>query len=156
VESVVADDYPPAVPEVDAKLVRICLDHGYALLTVDANLAKAAALAGVPVLNLHALAQAVRPPVTAGDEVQVLALKPGKEPGQAVGYLDDGTMVVIEGARGLVGQEVSVTITSVLTTANGRMVFAHPLNAGPSARATGVGPAAVHSAAVRAGTDRRS
>ena len=126
VDVVVTDDDAPGVPEVDAKLVRICLDHDYALLTVDTNLAKAAHLAGAAVLNLHALALAVRPPVTAGDEVTVLATKPGKEPGQAVGYLDDGTMVVIETARHLVGREVTVTITSVLTTANGRMVFARP------------------------------
>ncbi|MGZ6825298.1 MAG: PIN domain-containing protein, partial [Mycobacteriales bacterium] len=73
----------PAVPEVDGKLVRICLDRGTALLTLDTNLAKAAALAGVQVLNLHALALALRPPVTAGEDVTVLLLKPGKEPGQA-------------------------------------------------------------------------
>jgi uncharacterized protein YacL len=137
VDVVVTDDDAPDVPEVDAKLVRICLDHGYALLTVDTNLAKAAQLAGVDVLNLHALALAVRPPVTAGDEVSVLATKAGKEPGQAVGYLDDGTMVVIETARHLVGRELTVTITSVLTTANGRMVFARPV-AEPS-QVTGTG-----------------
>jgi hypothetical protein len=87
------------VHEVDAKLVRICLDRGAALLTLDTNLAKAAALAGVRVLNLHALALAMRPPVAAGDDVPVLLLKAGKEAGQAVGYLDDGSMVVVEGGR---------------------------------------------------------
>ena len=96
------------MPEVDAKLVRICLDRGAALLTLDTNLAKVAALAGVRVLNLHALALALRPPVVAGDEVSVLLLKAGKEPGQAVGYLDDGTMVVVERARDAVGQEAHV------------------------------------------------
>jgi len=114
------------VPDVDAKLVRTCLDRGAALLTLDTNLAKAAALAGVRVMNLHALALSLRPPVTAGDVVRVLLLKAGKEPGQAVGYLDDGTMVVAERARDLLGHEAAVTVTSVLTTANGRMVFAHP------------------------------
>jgi uncharacterized protein YacL len=113
----------PAVPEVDAKLVRTCLDLDAALLTLDTNLARAAALAGVQVLNLHALALALRPPVAAGDVVQVLLLKAGKEPGQAVGHLDDGSMVVVEQARALVGTEASVAVTSVLTTANGRMVF---------------------------------
>ena len=91
----------PDVPEVDAKLVRICLDRNAALLTLDTNLARAASLAGVRVMNLHALALALRPPVSAGDEVTVLLIKPGKEPGQAVGYLDDGTMVVVEHARGV-------------------------------------------------------
>ncbi len=113
----------PAVPEVDGKLVRICLDQAAALLTLDTNLAKVAALAGVKVLNLHALALALRPPVTAGEEVPVLLLKAGKEAGQAVGYLDDGSMVVVEGARDRIGKELSVLVTSVVTTANGRLVF---------------------------------
>jgi uncharacterized protein YacL len=126
IEFEVIDDEVPGVAEVDAKLVRLCIDREAALLTLDTNLAKAAALAGVQVLNLHALAQALRPPVTAGDEVPVLLLKPGKEAGQAVGYLDDGTMVVSERSRELIGREVSVRVTSVLTTANGRLVFAHP------------------------------
>lgn len=113
----------PAVHEVDAKLVRICLDRDCALLTLDTNLARAAALAGIAVLNLHALALALRPAVAAGDEVGVLLLKAGKEAGQAVGYLDDGSMVVVERARDRIGSEVPVTVTSVLTTANGRLVF---------------------------------
>ncbi len=116
----------PGVPEVDAKLVRICLDRGAALLTLDTNLAKVAGLAGVRVMNLHTLALALRPPVGAGDEVSVLLLKPGKESGQAVGYLDDGTMVVAERSRDGIGREASLRVTSVLTTANGRMVFAKP------------------------------
>jgi uncharacterized protein YacL len=122
----VLDEEVPGVPEVDAKLVRICLDRPAALLTLDTNLARAASLAGVRVLNLHALALALRPPVGAGDEVTVLLSKPGKESGQAVGYLDDGTMVVVEQARSSVGRDMSVRVTSVLTTANGRMVFARP------------------------------
>lgn len=113
----------PEVPEVDGKLVRLCLDQKAALLTLDTNLARVASLAGVRVMNMHALALSMRPPVIAGDEVSVLLLKPGKEAGQAVGYLDDGTMVVVENARENVGQEAHVNVTSVLTTANGRMVF---------------------------------
>jgi uncharacterized protein YacL len=120
----VLDDEVPGVAQVDAKLVRICLDRNAALLTLDSNLAKVAALAGVHVMNLHALAIALRPPVGAGDDVTVLLLKPGKESGQAVGYLDDGTMVVVERARDAIGSEIPVQVTSVLTTANGRMVFA--------------------------------
>jgi uncharacterized protein YacL len=124
----VLNDEVPEVAEVDAKLVRLCLDRGAALLTLDTNLARAAALAGVRVLNLHSLAIALRPPVSAGDDVPVLLLKPGKEAAQAVGYLDDGTMVVVERGKHLIGREVSVNVTSVLTTANGRMVFAHPVD----------------------------
>ncbi len=123
VELEVLDLDVPGVHEVDAKLVRICLDRGAALLTLDTNLAKAASLAGVRVLNLHALSLAMRPPVAAGDEVPVLLLKAGKEAGQAVGYLDDGSMVVVERGRSRVGQEAQVLVTSVLTTANGRLVF---------------------------------
>jgi uncharacterized protein YacL len=126
VEVLVIDDEAPGVPEVDAKLVRIALDRRVGLLTLDTNLARSAALAGVKVMNLHALALALRPPVVAGDEVTVLLTKPGKESGQAVGYLDDGTMVVVERAREGIGAEARVQVTSVLTTANGRMVFARP------------------------------
>ncbi len=125
----IVEDEAPGVPEIDAKLVRIALDREVALLTLDTNLAKAAALAGVRVLNLHALALALRPPVQAGDDVTVLLLKPGKEPGQAVGYLDDGTMVVAERSRDRIGGEAALRVTSVLTTANGRLVFAQPLGA---------------------------
>lgn len=123
----------PAVAEVDAKLVRLCLDDEASLVTLDTNLARAAALAGVAVLNLHSLGLALRPPVGSGDEVTVLLTKPGKEHGQAVGYLDDGTMCVVERARGSVGEERVVRVTSVLTTANGRMVFAEPASRATSA-----------------------
>ena len=134
VELEVIDDEAPGVPEVDAKLVRIALDRDAALLTLDTNLAKAAALAGVRVLNLHALGLALRPPVQSGDEVSVLLIKPGKEAGQAVGYLDDGTMVVAERSRAKIGAEAQVVVTSVLTTANGRMVFARPVGEPAEAR----------------------
>jgi uncharacterized protein YacL len=120
-------DEAAEVPEVDAKLVRICLDRGAALLTLDTNLAKAAGLAGCRVMNLHALTLALRPPVGAGDQVNVLLTRAGKEPGQGVGYLDDGTMVVVERSRERVGREVHVAVTSVMTTANGRLVFARPV-----------------------------
>ncbi|MCU1678996.1 MAG: PilT protein domain protein [Frankiales bacterium] len=124
----VLDDPVPSVPEVDAKLVRICVDRTMALLTLDTNLARVAAISGVRVLNVHALTLALRPPVLTGDEVHVLLTKPGREGGQAVGYLDDGTMVVAERCRHRVGEDVVLRVTSVLTTANGRMVFAHPID----------------------------
>lgn len=117
-------DAAPEVPEVDAKLVRMCLDRPAALLTLDTNLARAAALSGCRVMNLHALALALRPPVAAGEVVHVQLTRPGKEQGQGVGYLDDGTMVVVEKARDHIGSEVTATVTSVLVTANGRLVFA--------------------------------
>jgi uncharacterized protein YacL len=135
IDVVVIDDVVPGVPEVDAKLVRLAIDKDAALLTLDTNLAKAAGIAGVRVLNLHALALALRPPVAAGDEVSVLVTKTGKEPGQGVGYLDDGTMVVIERGREFVGHELHVQVTSVLTTANGRLVFGRQVgDSGPTGR----------------------
>ncbi len=117
-------DEAPDAPEVDAKLVRIAHERDAVLLTLDSALAKVAALAGCRVMNLHALTLALRPLVTAGDAVSVLLTRAGKEAGQGVGYLDDGTMVVVERSREQVGSEVSVQVTSVLTTANGRLVFA--------------------------------
>jgi uncharacterized protein YacL len=111
------------IPEVDGKLVRMALDRGVALLTLDTNLARVASLAGCRVMNLHALAIALRPPVTAGDSIRVVLTRPGKETGQGVGYLDDGTMIVVERGRAHVGQEVACVVTSVLVTANGRLVF---------------------------------
>lgn len=125
----VVPDEAPEVPAVDAKLLRMTLDRGAALLTLDTNLAKAAALAGCRVMNLHALTLALRPPVSAGDSVTVHLTRAGKEPGQAVGYLDDGTMLVVERSRDRIGRDVEVLVTSVLTTANGRMVFARRTDA---------------------------
>jgi uncharacterized protein YacL len=141
--SVVADEHPE-VTEVDGKLMRLCLDEGYALLTLDTNLAKAASIAGVRVLNLHALSLALRPPVVAGEDVTVQLIKAGREPGQGVGYLDDGTMVVVERGRSHVGRDLLVRVTSVVTTANGRLVFAHPADDQPERVADG--PTAVHRA----------
>jgi uncharacterized protein YacL len=126
VELIPIGDEAPAVTEVDAKLVRMSIDRAAALLTLDTNLAKAASLAGVRVLNLHALGLAMRPLVVVGDDVDVHLIKAGKEAGQGVGYLEDGTMVVTEQSRDRLGEDVRVTVTSVLTTANGRMVFARP------------------------------
>ncbi len=120
---VIRDD-PAGVTEVDAKLVQICLRRKVALLTLDQHLADAAGLAGVSVLNLHALAKAMAAPVTSGDVVDVHLARAGKEPGQAVGHLPDGTMVVVQRADHLIGDTVDVHITSVTTTSHGRLVFA--------------------------------
>lgn len=120
---VISDD-PAGVADVDAKLVQICLQRKVALLTLDQHLADAAALAGVSVLNLHALATAMAAPVRAGDTVSVHLARAGKEAGQAVGHLADGTMVVVQRADHLIGDTVRVELTSVTTTSHGRLVFA--------------------------------
>jgi uncharacterized protein YacL len=120
---VIADD-PVGVADVDAKLVQICLRRKVSLLTLDQHLADAAALAGVSVLNLHALAVAMAAPVTSGDQVEVHLARAGKESGQAVGHLADGTMVIVQRADHLIGDTVRVELTSVTTTSHGRLVFA--------------------------------
>jgi len=120
---IIGDD-PVGVSEVDAKLVQICLRRKVALLTLDQHLADAAGLAGVAVLNLHALAKAMAAPVTSGDVVEVHLARAGKEAGQAVGHLVDGTMVVVQRADHRIGDTVDVHITSVTTTSHGRLVFA--------------------------------
>ncbi|MFW6359448.1 MAG: PIN/TRAM domain-containing protein [Chroococcales cyanobacterium] len=111
---------------VDAKLVRLTQDINGTLLTNDYNLSKVANLQRVPILSVNDLAQALRPIYLPGDTLDVKVLKQGKEPAQGVGYLDDGTMVVIEEGREYVGEEVQVIVTSALQTSAGRMIFGKP------------------------------
>lgn len=120
---VTEQDYPE-IAAVDAKLVAMARDRHASLITVDANLERVAEVQGVRVLNLHALSETLRPPVLPGDGLEVSLVKPGKEQRQAVGYLADGTMVVVEDARDRIGRDVRVEVTSILSTAHGRMVFA--------------------------------
>ncbi|MEW6497238.1 MAG: PIN/TRAM domain-containing protein [Cyanobacteriota bacterium] len=109
---------------VDAKLVRFTQEINGTLMTNDYNLSKVANLQKVPVLNVNDLAQAVRPIYLPGDTIELKILKEGKEPAQGIGYLDDGTMVVVEEASNRVGDEVRVVVTSALQTSAGRMIFA--------------------------------
>jgi uncharacterized protein YacL len=109
---------------VDARLVRLAKERGGALVTNDSGLARVAAALDVPVRSIHALAEAMRPEVVAGDRVPVRLTRRGREKGQAVGYLDDGTMVVVEEADHLLGDTVTVTVTNSLQTSTGRLIFA--------------------------------
>ncbi|HTY45990.1 MAG TPA: PIN domain-containing protein [Patescibacteria group bacterium] len=113
----------PETAEVDAKLVKLAKLLGAKILTVDFNLNRVASIQGIKVLNINELANALKPVVFPGEEMRVKLIKEGKEHNQAVGYLDDGTMVVVEDARRLIGQEVKVLVTSVLQTQAGRMIF---------------------------------
>ncbi|MFH0913109.1 MAG: PIN domain-containing protein [Candidatus Omnitrophota bacterium] len=113
----------PDVKEVDAKLVKLAKLLEAKILTVDFNLNRVASLQGIKVLNINELANALKPVVFPGEQMQIKLLKEGKEHNQAVGYLDDGTMVVVEDARKLLGQDVKVVVTSVLQTQAGRMIF---------------------------------
>ena len=123
----VLEDDVPGESEVDRKLLAVARARGADLVTTDFNLAKVAAVEGVAVLNLNELARALRPVVLPGETLQVTIVKEGKEAGQGVGYLDDGTMVVVEQARSAVGRTLPVVVTSGLQTAAGKMFFARPL-----------------------------
>lgn len=110
--------------EVDIKLLKLAEELGGKVLTNDFNLNKVAELQGVQVLNINELANAVKPIVLPGEEMTVLVVKDGKESNQGLAYLDDGTMIVVEGGKKYIGDLVAVTVTSVLQTAAGRMIFA--------------------------------
>jgi len=109
---------------VDAKLVRMARERGAKLVTNDYNLNRVAHVEGVSVLNVNELAGAVKPVVLPGEELHVSIVRDGKEAHQGVGYLDDGTMIVVENGRRLIGEDTDVQVTSVLQTVAGRMIFA--------------------------------
>ena len=114
------------IAEVDSKLVRLGQLVGGKIVTNDYNLNKVSELQGVPVLNVNELANAVKPVVVPGESMRVTVVKDGKEQGQGVAYLDDGTMIVIEGGHRHLNQNIDVEVTSALQTAAGRMIFAKP------------------------------
>ena len=114
------------VAEVDTKLVKLAQRLSAKILTNDYNLNKVAELHGVKVLNINELANAIKPVVLPGEEMVVQVVKDGKESGQGVAYLDDGTMIVVDGGRRYMNQTITVLVTSVLQTAAGRMIFARP------------------------------
>ncbi len=119
---VTEEDFPH-VKEVDAKLVVLAKKVGAKIVTNDLNLNKVAELQGVRVLNINELCNALRPVVLPGETIRVFVLKEGKEAGQGVAYLDDGTMIVVDNARRYIGRNVDVIVTSVLQTTAGRMIF---------------------------------
>lgn len=124
----IADAEIPEELEVDAKLVRLGKTMQAPILTNDHGLGRVAEIQGVRVLNLNELANAVKTLVLSGEEVSLRITQEGKEAGQGVGYLDDGTMVVVEGGRRYVGSQIVVVVTRVLPTVAGRLVFAQPKN----------------------------
>lgn len=115
-------DYPD-LSEVDVKLLRLCRDSGGTVVTNDYNLNKVAGVTGIRVLNINDLSNAVKPILMAGEELTVQIVREGKEPGQGVAYLDDGTMIVVENGRRSVGETVTAVVTTVLQTSAGRMIF---------------------------------
>ena len=122
----IVDDDAPGIPEVDGKLVELAKARSRAVLTNDFNLNRVAELQGVRVLNINSLANAVKPAVLPGEELRVRVIQEGKEAGQGVGFLDDGTMIVVEGGARFIDRDLDVSVTRVLQTVAGRMIFAHP------------------------------
>ncbi len=118
----------PSVKEVDQKLINLAKDTGFTILTNDFNLNKVAEVHSIQVLNVNQLANALKPVVLPGEIMRVQVIKEGKEANQGVAYLDDGTMVVVDNGKKCMGKTVDVTVTSVLQTTAGRMIFASNKN----------------------------
>jgi uncharacterized protein YacL len=122
----IVEDDVPEVAEVDAKLVALARARSRVILTNDFNLNRVAELQGVRVMNINSLANAVKPAVLPGEELRVRVIQEGKEAGQGVGFLDDGTMIVVEGGARHIDRDLDVSVTRVLQTVAGRMIFAQP------------------------------
>ena len=114
----------PSIKEVDTKLIELAKEVRGKIITNDSNLNKVAQLQGIDVLNINELANSLKPVVLPGEEMNVKILKEGKEMGQGVAYLDDGTMIVVDNGRRNIGKTIDVIVTSVLQTPAGRMIFA--------------------------------
>ena len=123
----VTDGQDSGPADAELRLLHLAKEAGAAVLVSGSGLDKLAAASGVTVLNLMALASALRPAVLPGEKLRVQVVKAGREPGQGVGYLPDGTMIVVEEGDGLIGQTVDATVTSALQTSGGRMIFARPV-----------------------------
>ncbi len=126
----ITDTDVEGIVEVDSKLVKLAQDWHCPIITNDFNLNRVAELQGVKVLNINELANAVKPVLLPGEDIYIKIMQDGKELGQGVGYLDDGTMIVVEGGRQYMNMQVEVTVTRVLQTVAGRMIFAHPKQTG--------------------------
>lgn len=116
----------PSLKDVDAKLLQLAKELEAKIITTDFNLNKVAVLQGITVLNINDLSNALRPVYLPGETMPIFLVKEGKEHHQAIGYLDDGTMVVVEDGRRFVGKRIDVIVTSILQTSSGRMVFTRP------------------------------
>jgi len=116
----------PETKEVDSKLVKLARQLNARIITTDFNLNKIASLEGVVVLNVNDLANALKPIYLPGEKMAIFVVKEGKDPGQGVGYLDDGTMVVVDDGRRYIGNRIDVVVTSILQTSSGRLIFTRP------------------------------
>jgi uncharacterized protein YacL len=119
----IAEDDFPDIPDVDLKLIELARRYDAKIVTNDFNLNKVASLQGLEVLNVNQLANALKPVVLPGEGMRVFILREGKEPNQGVAYLDDGTMVVVDGARRMINKTIDIAVTSVHQTSAGKMIF---------------------------------
>jgi uncharacterized protein YacL len=144
----ISDDDFPAVPEVDLKLIELAKRYDAKIVTNDYNLNKVATLQGIEILNVNQLANALKPVVLPGETMRVFILREGKEYNQGVAYLDDGTMVVVDGARKMINKTIDITVTSVHQTTAGKMIFGRFDDRGeqqiPRAAAAGSSSSAAH------------
>jgi uncharacterized protein YacL len=124
---VTIDDDPREIPAVDGKLVKLAASNGWAIVTTDVNLARVAEAQSVPVLNVNELANALKPEFVPGEQFDVKVVREGKEAGQGVGYLDDGTMVIVDQGRDSMGETIAVEVSSMLQSPTGKLVFARTL-----------------------------
>ncbi|MDP4038360.1 MAG: hypothetical protein Q8P54_00105 [bacterium] len=125
----ITDEDPLNIKEVDAKLVELAQRHEADILTTDYNLNRVATIQKINVLNINELAHALKPVVLPGEELIVKVVQAGKEKHQGVGYLPDGTMIVIENGDNLIGKEITTVVTRIFQTVAGKMIFAHEKNA---------------------------
>ncbi|MBI4466683.1 MAG: PIN domain nuclease [Acidobacteria bacterium] len=135
---IIEDDFP-FLRDVDQKLIELAKRYEAKIVTNDFNLNKVAQLQGIQVLNINELANALKPVVLPGESMRVFILKEGKEPNQGVAYLDDGTMVVVDNARRMISRTIDISVTSVLQTTAGKMIFGRyeegrPADRGPAER----------------------
>ena len=123
VSTVISETDFPEIKDVDSKLIELAKHLDAKIVTNDYNLSKVAQLQGIPVLNINELANVLKPVVLPGEMIKVFILKEGKEKDQGIAYLDDGTMVVVDNSRKMIGQNIDITVTSVLQTTVGKMIF---------------------------------
>lgn len=125
-EIIISEEKYPDIPEVDSKILKMAKDLDGLIVTTDYNLNKVATVQGIGVLNMNDLANAVKPVVIPGEDMEVTIVKEGNQANQGLGYLDDGTMIVVENGADLIGESVDCLVTSVLQTSAGKMIFAKP------------------------------
>ena len=126
IDTEIIDELTVSREAVDSKLIKVAKIHHAKILTLDFNLNKIAKIQGVDVLNINELTEALKPILVPGEDIVVKVIQEGKEPGQGIGYLSDGTMIVIEGGAKLIGKEINCEVVRIFQTIAGKMIFVSP------------------------------